>query len=442
LSPESIAHLTQLTVYLNHPGSNNAPPENASEDALSDWQSTAHITTHIRPSRLRMYFICDVGGLETAIYALKQFLNIPKLADCAIRLSRHLDPRLQDLAQSTAMQAMGHWQCSNHARSPFRFLDLPRELRFQILEYTDLVTPHCEVEWTPERNYYLRYNWVLPICVMPGLGCSYTPGCMCQFEKSWIEDPSNPMWQKRFCRRYQAAFSSRCHCWSPPTSLFLVCQLMQEDAQVVFFSKNRFVIVPSGGPTHPVGSTPARLEISIFLRETVPCKALQFLRSVEIVFPPFHDDYLRPHELGYQDWLQTIELMAEVLTLPLLTLRVFMADNIQYLGFKSDFRTSLTQDDGFTILEMYFRTLGCLSKLREKGLNRFLANLAWPWAHKSSVLRNPSRLLEQSTNLGKRLETYVIGDGYDVMAAMALQPWELRSSTWHENTMIEPCYDQ
>jgi hypothetical protein len=217
---------------------------------------------------------------------------------------------------------------------------------------------------------------------------------------------------------------------------------MQEDAQVVFFSKNRSVIVPSGGPTHPVGSTPARLEISIFTKEIVPSKALQFSRPVEIVFPPFHDDYLRPHELGYQDWLQTIEFMAEVLNLPLLTLRVFMADNIQYLGFESDFRTSLTQDEGFTILKTYFRTLGCLSKLREKGLNRFLVNLAWPWAHKSSVLRNPTRLLEQSMDLGKRLETYVMGDRYDKMTAMALQPWELRNSTWHENTMIEPCYDQ
>jgi hypothetical protein len=216
LSPESIAHLTQLTIYLNHPGSNNAPPENASEGALSGWQSTTHITTHIRPSRLRMYFICDVDGLGTAIDALKPFCNIPKPADCGIRLSRHLDPRLQDLAQSTAMQAMGYWQCSNRARSLFRFFDLLRELRLQILEYTDLVTPNCEVEWNPERNYYLRYIWGFPMCVGPnfgvGPGCSYVSGCMCQYEKSWIEDPWNPMWQMRFCRRSQAAFSSRCHC--------------------------------------------------------------------------------------------------------------------------------------------------------------------------------------------------------------------------------------
>lgn len=38
-------------------------------------------------------------------------------------------------------------------RSSFRFLDLPKELRPQILTYTDLVTPLCEVEWNPKKGF-------------------------------------------------------------------------------------------------------------------------------------------------------------------------------------------------------------------------------------------------------------------------------------------------
>jgi hypothetical protein len=61
--------------------------------------------------------------------------------------------------------------------------------------------------------------------------------------------------------------------------------------------------------------------------------------------------------------------MGEVLNLPMLTLRVFTADNIPYSGFVLNFWTSLTKEQGFTILRIYFQTLGCLSKLRAKGLN-------------------------------------------------------------------------
>jgi hypothetical protein len=156
------------------------------------------------------------------------------------------------------------------------------------------------VEWNAESNFYLHYSRRgCGGCFDGDLDCPVDFNCACQFRHCWQVEPA---YVGCFCRRYHAAFSSKCHCWSPPTSLFLICKRLQEDAQEVFFGRNRFIIVPPTGCTFPVvESTPARLGISIFLRDVLPWQVLPLLRSLEIVFPPFHDDYLRPQEPTYQD---------------------------------------------------------------------------------------------------------------------------------------------
>jgi hypothetical protein len=60
--------------------------------------------------------------------------------------------------------------------------------------------------------------------------------------------------------------------------------------------------------------------------EGIPHSVLRILRFGEIVFPPFEEDYLRITEPAYQQWLQTVTLMKELLNFPNFTLRVHMAD--------------------------------------------------------------------------------------------------------------------
>ena len=74
---------------------------------------------------------------------------------------------------------------------------------------------------------------------------------------------------------------------------------MQKDVQAVFFTTNRFVITPAKGCATVPESTPSRLEISIFLTTIMPSNALGFLRFIEVVFPPFDEDYLRP-KISYE----------------------------------------------------------------------------------------------------------------------------------------------
>lgn len=56
----------------------------------------------------------------------------------------------------------------------------------------------------------------------------------------------------------------------------------------MFFSKNRFIIMPSEGRFYKAAKPAVlnRLEASIFLRDMVPLRMLHSLEIIEIIFPP------------------------------------------------------------------------------------------------------------------------------------------------------------
>ena len=131
-----------------------------------------------------------------------------------------------------------------------------------------------------------------------------------------------------YCRRH-AAFSSsiHCSCWVPPRAIFLVSRSVREDALCVFYSRNRFVVLPAGAKTWlAVSSAPDKLPPSTFLRHVVPKDALRFLRHLEIVFPSFGEDvqcdYCPLKSPQFLEWKQTLQQVKPLLDLPKLTVRV------------------------------------------------------------------------------------------------------------------------
>jgi hypothetical protein len=453
LTPHALSCLTHLTVHLNvascgrwrccifHPGlqcrcQHDQPLAASSsqhQGILSEWQSTAsYVTAHIKPSRLQLHFICDVEDLETGMCAVEPFLTMPLLADCSIRLSHKSNRALLDLARKMATRAVGN--CLDEPTSAFRFLDLPLELRRQILEYTDLVTPLCEVEWNPEKGFYVPYSQ--SNCIESKYEtCPPAFHYACQFRHCWYRSSGGC-----YCRRYHSAFSfsPKCNCWSLPISLFLVCRAMQEDVQAVFFMKNRFVITPAKGCTSVPKSTPSRLEISIFLTSIVPSNALGLLRFIEVVFPPFDEDYLRPHEPAYQDWLQTIDYVKDKLYLPTLTLRVYMADHAAHGNNVTLFRRRITKEQQRTILSMWVRTFRPLSKLN--GMNRFFAHITLPYSSTPRGRRDrnerPDWYFEENRQWDQRVERLVMGDDYD---STLLKENEVRDSQWLVDAQTDQC---
>ena len=439
LTPHSLSLLTHLTVHLNVSSCEKGNPcckaypvrpkccdshdkplrlsPSSRHPILSEWRSTVEcIKAHLKPSRLHLHLLCDVVDIETARQAAFPLLSIPTLASCAIRLSRTPDPLIRQLARTTAMRVMAH--PSYQPEYPFRMLDLPRELRRLIFELTDLVTPLRETEWSPLEGFKLRYsNWRCG-----GVGdCAPYLHHACQFRNCW-EDSNDGC----FCGHVHAAFTSRCHCWSPPTSLFLVCRALQEDARAVFFMRNRFIINHS---QDSVKHAPLRVETSIFLTDIVPLSALHFLRYLELVFPIVDDDYLC-HEPPYQDWIRTIDLVKEELCLPLLTVRIYITDYLskgRYLPTEasSSLYSQYRSEQYAMIFQTFSRTLRPLSKLKE--LKAFFVHLEWPTAKYFNYLipdvKERTQVFEQD------LERLVMGSDY---SNMTLQKEQSMKSQWWE----------
>lgn len=435
LTPHSLSLLTHLTVHLNVSSCEKGDPcckavparpktcdnhdkplrlsPSSRHRVLSEWRSAVEsIKAYLKPGRLHLHLVCDVVDIAMARQAALPVLRIPPLASCAIRLSREPDLLLWQLAHTTATRAMGH--PASQLKSPFRFLDLPGELRRQIFEFTDLVTPLCEIEWSPSEGFRLRYStWRCG-----GVGkCEPSLHYACQFRNCW-----EGSYDGCFCRHFHAAFKPNCHCWSLPTSLFLVCRALLQDARAVFFMRNRFVINHTPDFVEPARP---RLEASVFLTDIVPRSAIPFLRDLELVFPLVENEWLRYLGSPYQDWISALDLVKEELCTPLLTVRFYMTDYIP------EGPGVLPSADKIHISHMVFRpVLVFFVPLRDlKGLKAFFAyggeRFLWP----------PSR--RGAAELEAIMELLVMGSDYD---SMTMGKEQQRKSQWLEAALASTEY--
>ncbi len=207
---------------------------------LSEWQRLwQFLSKEIQPDHLRLTVTCDVADLEAARQYVEPLLLLPKLRDCAIRLAENPSTTwctpIQQVARQTAEKLCG--QSATHGS--FRYMDLPKEIQLQILEYTDLVSP-LDLAWlangnkkylrSPFNPFYQNQLWI------PDTANPNPPGqLVCCGECSVLSGACS-------CWSRFAAFSTTCRCWRMPRSLFLVCHQITENAEKVFYSKNHFVI--------------------------------------------------------------------------------------------------------------------------------------------------------------------------------------------------------
>jgi hypothetical protein len=265
---------------------------NATHNALIEWNTTAeYLSKHITPSQLALVFVCDVQDSDAARLAVEPFFSITELASCQIRLAR--ENTFKSLAEEAATTATRR---SSIRSAPFNFLRLPPELQLAILRLTDLVTPRCEVEVNIHGKYKLTY-------VDPDPRNNVTRHeYAAKFSYCSKED------NICLCRRFHSAFSD-CRCWTSPKSLFLVCKSMREMASETFFSRNRFIIVPSGEryihPRAPLVFD--QFPASIFFQRAQQQNTLHFLRLIDIPLPTYRVEYHQPTEEAFSEWHKTME---------------------------------------------------------------------------------------------------------------------------------------
>ncbi|KAK4235912.1 hypothetical protein C8A03DRAFT_17384, partial [Achaetomium macrosporum] len=422
-------------------------PLTAAQALLGKWHAAvSHLSSHITPRRLELSLVCDIdpqheGAVDLAKSVLGPLHLLPLLRSCHIRLCKTPDPRHRQLAEDTGLQSCG-------IATPYRkptstkamFITLPRELRLRILEFTDLVTPNKEVWWS--RQHY-KYVW----SDIGGPGRCLDDMWSCQFLECCYRNPTNARLEAGlsigcFCRRRHAAFSATCTCWVPPgPDLFLVCHTLYQDAQLVFFSANRFIVYdlnvfPPWGLQNPspCPETPRllrndypykRLAASHFLREIIPTHCIPHLRFLELVFPQYlPPTWPRTDHPAMQDWLETVAWLRDKINGPALTLRLVVSGPGVWTP-DSPYADTITVAEGDRIYRAYLDLSQPLRLLTEgpNGLAGFYVDFPYPWqwtAQSKDRRRDEDGwdwLQAKKTPLKRSVERRVMGGRYDSLYA-------------------------
>lgn len=159
----------------------------------------------------------------------------------------------------------------------------------------------------------------------------------------------------------------------------------------------------------------------MFLKNIVPFTSLRWLRSVELVFPPFEEDYLRATDPAYNDWLQTIEHVEKELCMRMIDLHVHMADpetdDGKVVGGLT-YRPNLKKEQMRKVISMYVRTLKTLPLLNQ--FRSFTMHLAVPWGwdetgyHRSNRSHERMQFYEKKRmHIQEMLGRSIVGENID-----------------------------
>ena len=203
-----------------------------------------HVYSHVGWSlKLVRSTMVRTGRLNVRVI-IRELLTTLQL--CHFSLERSLLILASDHLQS---QMMDNNDSTSRKDAPFRFYDLPWELRSQILENIDLVcdpdryhADNLEVGFDAARRafYLTRYN--------PDCKNTYSPS-------GWSTGSTRYVWaapnQRPYCCPMNCWGQPRgeskppCSCFKFPGALFTVSKQMYEDAYEPFLSKNRLIILGS-----------------------------------------------------------------------------------------------------------------------------------------------------------------------------------------------------
>lgn len=267
------------------------------------------------------------------------------------------------------------------ASQHFRFLDLPSELRWRILEFTELIGQHGQTNDDLIQELYIDDFWFLGpqqarILLEACEKCGFLyQDCVCP---EWQEIPSNEM----FTSVYKHGI---------PLSLFQVCRSFSNDAMYICYSRNRVVIGDIG------------IDQQRRCLETLPTKGLHWLRRLDIkVSLGAMLDYRKNKEVR-SNWHELIAVIKKHCNLPALHL---------------SFRSGHYKED-------------------VQGLD--LANLEWLRAAYASMIRamKPLRGLKRFhaffslwCNSETAAERYIMGPEY--------LPWEDGKILWSNRPKDDP----
>jgi hypothetical protein len=467
LSPQICSELVSLYVHLyvtaplDRKQADIRYSNSFDESWIAAWQSAvAYILMHANPRKLSLHLICDTGGNKITESVLQPLVDRPgSLADCHLRLHPSRYSWVCAIARHAAIQAKGLDEVAQE--KSFRFLDLSPELRWQILEFTDLVTPCNQAQWSPKKGFHLGpMNHKFCGAQSHNRGDRYW-----DFEGYRVCDPIHSEITGSFCCAYQSGYSSRCRCWSLPRSLMLVNRIMYEDAMTVFYSRNRIIVLPDADPIFLPGWSSSssieyanpesallkpgdelkRLSASRFITKHVYPTILSNLHAIELVFPRLNMEGFcsHPKDPLLLDWRFAVDHLRGHANLPALKLIVHMTMNI---GVNEEAHSTFYNQplimnylaschgDTASALKPHAAFLEPLKVLCEGGLQRLFIFLEWDWHWSPRSYCPPygcrsrqERVDDHVDMMEVWLERMVMGKNYD---SSKIGKWEEYPSQW------------
>ena len=364
---------------------------------ITEWKLLCrHLALYITPHQLKLWVEIFALGLdiETAKDFTLAMMQLPVLRECGIYFMDKDCLEFQELARDTALKLTG--RSSDALDSPFRFLDLPREIQLHILRYTNLVINN-DIAWCPDSDYEGPKVFDAS-CLVWGEWNTDTEAY--RYESKCCEKCAD-IKERCFCRSLDAAFSTSCTCWWMPMPLFVVSQQMREDATMIFFSLNNFLILPPRRSICQHLKYTQLLEILRFFSRFA-ARGRKHLRSVTWMLPEL-DHMWGPTEKG--EWKQVVDICAEELSIERL---VFTID----MSFPARLRRSAGLDyidlpvDDAEEWEWLIGLFMVKSMARHKGWKHVYVHLSWPW-HDSDDINDPYTSSGEAREIREEDEAYL-----------------------------------
>ncbi|KAL1871625.1 hypothetical protein Daus18300_004625 [Diaporthe australafricana] len=376
---------------------------------LARWQRIcARLARCLRPGQLRLYLLAEVAEMPIASTLLEPLQTLPTLKEAAISLSNDLaQPALRSLARQSALSLMNRLQ-----QPSFPFLRLPLELQMHVLWHTDLKAKGYYL-WTPSQRFRAS---------SPGPTCSSSP--LATDDDNDISS-SLGLGGETFCSQRHSAFHPRCGCLNTPLNYFLVSREFAMVSRSVFYSNNKFVLLPSrygmnsiAGLDDAMGTNDTnesrdyQLTLPSFLARLPSNLVIPNLKNITLVFPPMTPSWLLADQRGWHEWVQSVETLAQMAHN--LSLEVHFADQgtlphevpddpRSFLCQSMWARTRPAPGLEGEMSHAYHRMLDPLKKLGPR-LRSLLVFVAWPLGGSRHEER---KLIERG------LERMVMGESYD-----------------------------
>jgi len=214
------------------------------------WKSACnHLSSAISPGQLKLTFICDVTDLASGEKVVEPLLTLPILKQCTIRLGRQQNADLRKLAEKTCRR-----MTNDYIPLPgFPYLQLPQELRLQILNFTDL---------GPGAGYLDQFCL---LCIQDNMLVKKYETSQTQLSTCCSE--CTDTFADCCCPTMHGSHATSCKCREFPSALFSVNRQMYQDALEAFYMNACFEFVESP------------MEVLSFLTRR-PRNVLRFVRKI------------------------------------------------------------------------------------------------------------------------------------------------------------------